>query len=216
LTAGARFFRNQEDIFTYVPHSNVRNLTAFFSDNDFEVEYDYHFQTNNLGLVQDADVMPGQASLLLLGDSFTEGQGAEPWFRLVSPGIEKLGYQAVNGGLRGTGFEHWLKLQRYLAANDIQIRKLVVLFISDDDQRPVRNFDPGELRCLSALGACRSEETYYYRLPPPDELSSWIAKIRTDRAAITKRIWLKTRAEALLPGSYQVYKFLTERSDPAE
>ena len=209
-------FRNHEDIFTYVPHSDIRNLTAFFSANDFEVEYDYHFRTNNFGLVQDADVMPGQASLLLLGDSFTEGQGAEPWFRLVSPEIEKLGYQAVNGGLRGTGFEHWLKLERYLAANDIQIRKLVVLFISDDYQRPVRNFDPSELRCLSTLTACRGEETYYYRLPPPDELSSWIAKIRTDRATIIKKIWFKTRAEALLPGTYRVYKFLSERSDPAE
>src|SRR5713101_6532518 len=52
-------FRNQGDIFTYVPHSEIRNLTAFFSDDDFDVEYDYHFQTNNFGLVQDADVMPG-------------------------------------------------------------------------------------------------------------------------------------------------------------
>jgi hypothetical protein len=209
-------FRNQGDIFTYVPHSDIRNLTIFFSDNGFEVEYDYHFRTNNFGLVQDADITPGQASVLLLGDSFTEGQGAEPWFRLVSPEIEKLGYQAINGGLRGTGFEHWLKLERYLAANDVQIRKLVVLFISDDYQRPVRNFDPGELRCISTLTLCRGAESYYYRLPPPDELSSWIAKIRADRATITKRIWFKTRVEALLPGSYQVYKFLSERSVPAE
>jgi hypothetical protein len=103
-------FRNEGDIFTYIPHSEIRNLTGFFFDDDFDVEYDYHFRTNNFGLVQDADVMPGRESLLLLGDSFTEGQGAEPWFRQVSPEIEKLGYQAVNGGLRGTGFEHWLKL----------------------------------------------------------------------------------------------------------
>ena len=160
--------------------------------------------------------MPGRESLLLLGDSFTEGQGAEPWFRQVSPEIEKLGYQAVNGGLRGTGFEHWLKLAQYLADKEVRIRKLVILFISDDYRRPVRNFEPGELRCLLSLTLCRGQETNYYRLPPPEELSLWIAKIRTDRAPITKKIWLKTRAEALLPGSYQVYKFFSERSDPAE
>jgi hypothetical protein len=40
----------------------------------FAVEYDYRFRTNNLGLARDADVAPGLTSLLLLGDSFTEGQ----------------------------------------------------------------------------------------------------------------------------------------------
>src|SRR4029077_11333099 len=97
-------FRNQGDIFTYVPRSGIRNVTGFFSDNDFNVEYDYHFQTNNFGLVQDADIAPERDSLVLLGDSFTEGQGAEPWFRLVSPEIAKLGYQTVNGGIMGTCF----------------------------------------------------------------------------------------------------------------
>jgi hypothetical protein len=56
----------------------------------FAVEYDYRFRTNNLGLARDADVAPGLTSLLLLGDSFTEGQWAQPWFRFVSPTIERL------------------------------------------------------------------------------------------------------------------------------
>src|SRR5437016_14288323 len=94
--------QNHGDIFTYVPHSDIRILLGFISDSDFNVEYDYHFRTNNFGLVQDADVNLGRDSILLLGNSFTEGQGAEPWFRLVSPEIDKLGYQAVNGGLMGT------------------------------------------------------------------------------------------------------------------
>jgi hypothetical protein len=204
-------FRNRGDIFTYVPHSEIRNLTGFFSDDDFDIEYDYHFRTNNFGLVQDADVMPGQASLLLLGDSFTEGQGAEPWFRLVSPAIEKLGYQAVNGGLLGTGFEHWLKLQRYLAAKDVRIEKLVVLFISDDYQRPVWNFTPAQFRCLSALSLCHVEQSYIYRLPPRDELSYWFAKIRTARMPLTKTFWLAARVRALLPASYHVYKYFRDR-----
>ena len=97
-------FENHEDIFTYAPHDEIRQLIGFFTDNDFSVEFDYRYRTNNYGLVQDADIVPGRESLILLGNSFTEGQGAEPWFRLVSPVIDKLGYQPIIGGILGTGF----------------------------------------------------------------------------------------------------------------
>jgi hypothetical protein len=211
LDGSGTIFRNHGDIFTYTPHNDIRSLTTFFSDSDFNVEYDYHFQTNNFGLVQDTDIIPGRESILLLGDSNTEGQGGEPWFRLVSPEITKRGYQAVNGGLMGTGFNQWLKLEEYLAANNIRIRKLLVLFISFDYNRSVWNFKPDDFRCLSALTLCRFEESLFYRLPPQEELSSWIAKIRTSRmihasrAPTSQRGWLAARAAALLPASYRVY-----------
>src|SRR5262245_14573423 len=50
-------FQNHDDIFTYVPNNDIRSLTVYFSDDDFVVEYDYRFRTNNYGLVQDADVI---------------------------------------------------------------------------------------------------------------------------------------------------------------
>ena len=50
----------------------------------------------------------------------------------MSPVIEKLGYQPINGGVLGTGFRQWLKLDRYLAAKNFQIGKVVVLFISNN------------------------------------------------------------------------------------
>ena len=205
-------FRDFEETFTYVPHSDIRVLTVSYSDSDFNIEYDYHIQTNNFGLVQDNDVIPEQDSLLLLGDSFTEGVGAGPWFRLVSPEIYKLGYQPINGGIGGTGFSGWRKLEQYLTAADIRIRKLVVLFISDDYHRPVWNVRLGELRCFSDLWLCRVEEGVYfrYRLPPPEELSSWIARIRTGRVAT-----LKARAKALLPATYRAYESLKLRLSPA-
>ena len=201
-------FENHEDIFTYLPRNEIRNVTAFFSDNDFVVEYDYRFRTNNRGLVQDADVVPERQSLLLLGDSFTEGQGAEPWFRLVSPAIEKLGYQPINGGVLGTGFSQWLKLDRYLAAKNIQIRKLVVLFISDDYHRPVWHIPPPVAECLSGSPLCRVEDSYLYRLPPQEEMSSWIARVRTARGPTKPR--LKVSAAALLPASHSVYMYFRQ------
>src|SRR3984893_15331886 len=152
-------FENHQDIFTYIPHDEIRNLTGFFSDDEFIVEYDYHFRTNNFGLVQDADIVTERESLLLLGDSFTEGQGADPWFRLVSPKIDELGYQAVNGGLLATGFQQWLKLERYWAAKELRTRKLVVLFISDDYRRTVTHIAPAVFECLSAPPLCRVEDS---------------------------------------------------------
>jgi lysophospholipase L1-like esterase len=208
-------FRDYGETFTYVPHSDIRVVTLSYSDVDFNVEYDYHIQTNNFGFVQDTDVIPEQTSLLLLGDSFTEGVGAEPWFRLVSSEIAKLGYQPINGGIGGTGFSSWLKLDRYLVAADIRIRKLVILFISDDYRRPAWNIVPDELRCFSDLSLCHVEEKeggvfFRYRLPPPEELPSWVAKIRTSREAT-----LKARVKALLPATHLVYKYLTELVRPS-
>ena len=215
-------FRNEGDLFTYLPNNDIRNLTGFLSDDDFTIEYDYRFRTNNYGLVQENDIAPGRASLLLLGDLFTEGQGADPWFRQVSPGIENLGLQPINGGLLGTGFEQWLRLDRYLAATGIRSQKVLVLFISFDYIRPgsrngefavgrgnIINFRPPELACLTDLSTCRLDAGIIYRMPPPNELPAWIAKIRAARAPMTQKSWLATYAEALLPATYHVYQYLS-------
>jgi len=207
-------FQNHGDIFTYVPHKEIRNVTAYFFEHDFTIEFDYRFRTNNVGLVQDADVGPEQDSLLLLGDSFTEGHGAEPWFRQVSPEIAKLGYQPVNGGLLGTGFEQWLKLDRYLIEKSIRIGKLVVMFISDDYARPVWNFSPPAMQCLSDLARCQIDASIFYRLPSAQELSPWIAKVRAARTPMMKmkeQPWLAARVQTLLPASYHIYKYFKER-----
>jgi hypothetical protein len=197
-------FQNHGDIYTYVPHNEIRYLLGYISDDDFHIEYDYHLHTNNFGLVQDADIMPERESLLVLGDSFTEGQGAEPWFRLVSPEIDKLGYQPVNGGLMGTGFEQWLKLDRYLAAENVRIRKLVVVFISSDYVRPMWNVPPGVFSCLAAPLGCNPDDSPFFWLPSPEELTSFIGKIRMTRAPLTK-FWFKAHIQALLPASYRIY-----------
>lgn len=188
-------FRRYHDIFTFTPHAEIRQLTTFYSDHDYENEYDYHFRTDNLGLVNDADIIPGKASLLLLGDSFAEGLGAEPWFRRVSPEIERLGYQPINGGLMATGFKQWLKLDRYLAGEDVKVGKLVVLFISDDFRRPVWDLPP----------------TPFYQIPPPADFPATVAKLRAERAQMFQRSWLEERAAALLPASYHVYEYFARR-----
>jgi hypothetical protein len=198
-------FQNHGDIFTYVPHNDIRNVLGYFSNDGFKVEYDYRFHTNNYGLVQDSDVVPARPSILLLGDSFTEGQGSEPWFRQLAAQSNGLPYQLINGGLSGTGFEQWSKLEHSLSAEHVQIRKLVVLFISDDYRRGVWNFSQPELRCLQSAAACSGNE-WYSRMPPANELAATVDKIRAVRD--TPRTRLVQRARAILPASFRVYDYL--------
>jgi hypothetical protein len=108
----------------------------------------------------------------------------------------------------GTGFSQWLKLDRYLAAKNIQIRKLVVLFISDDYHRPVWHIPPPVAECLSGSPLCRVEDSYLYRLPPREEMSWWIARVRTARGPMKPR--LKVSAAALLPASHSIYMYFRQ------
>ncbi len=198
-------FQNHADIFTYVPHNDIRNQLGFFSNAGYTIEYDYHFHTNNYGLVQDFDVVGGQPSILLLGDSFTEGLGAAPWFRQLATQSDTLPYQLINGGLSGTGFEQWNKLERYLKGENINIKKLIVLFISDDYRRGVWNFSPSELRCLQSPSLCHGNE-WCQRLPSVGQLDAAIDKIRKLRDTPQRRF--AQRARLVLPPSFFVYDYV--------
>jgi hypothetical protein len=101
------------------------------------------------------------------------------------------------------------RLDRYLANNSIKIRKVVILFISDDYHRPVWEIPAPTFACLSSLLDCHADESYFYRLPPPEEMPSWIAKVRTARES--PRMHLKLKASALLPASYGVYRRLWQQ-----
>jgi hypothetical protein len=202
---GDKTFENKNDIFTYSANKDIRSLAVYFNDDNFVIEYSYRFHTNNFGLVQDADIARNVNSMLFLGNSFTEGQGAAPWFRHVAGEISNLGYQPINGGLWGTGFGQWSKLETYLESKSIQIQKLVVLFISDDYNRDIWHFHDQVLQCLSVASNCRGDEGVY-PLPPMEELSSWVNRIKDARRAS-----FKERLKKLLPASYRVYDFIEAR-----
>lgn len=75
---GGTVFRNTGEIFTYHPNATIKSSTYYNIKNEWILEYEYLFRTNNLGLVQSNDVRGDVPSILLLGDSYTEGQGSAP------------------------------------------------------------------------------------------------------------------------------------------
>ena len=206
-------FRNTGQIFTYVPNSYIFSRAIYFSNSSYSTEYAYGFKTNNFGLVQDTDLVRGAKSVLLLGDSFTEGQGAEPWFRKIAPLFERLNYQPINGGILATGFPNWWELEQLLSANKIALAKLIIIFISDDFHREKLNWSKDELDCLRSIGLCLGTEEFF-RLPPASELPQWVAKIRMTREPDDASI--KGRIKSVLPATYAVYRFLrqTPRAPP--
>jgi hypothetical protein len=209
IDGGNGTFQNEGDIFTYAPHSEIRSTVVYFYDHAYDIEYDYRFHANNYGLVQDFDVVPARPSILLLGDSFTEGQGAEPWFRQLAAKADTPPYQIINGGLFGTGFEQWGKLERYLSEEKkVQIRKLIVLFISDDYLRHSWNFSEPFLHCLQLDSFCNSGDGDFNRRPSSAELSARVDEIRAFRKPRTSLERLQQHARILLPATYRVYDYL--------
>lgn len=184
-------FKNQATIFTYTPHSTVRAQAFYDVKNNLIKEYSYQFKTNNLGLVQSQDVDLNQDSLLVLGDSFTEGQGANPWFeRLAQTNQNSL--QLINGGLLGTGFEQWGLLHDHLLKAGVKVKKLVVIFISDDYRRTVWNFPPKVTSCLRKIEDCVGDEGYF-PLPPDHAIMPTLQKLKDFR---TKEYAIKDARQA--------------------
>lgn len=175
-------FRNQGNIFIYKPNAIIRPTAYYENGTALHQEYDYEFKTNNFGLVQKLNIEKDRPSLLVLGDSFTEGQGATPWFYSLEEGNGSKKIQLINGGLLGTGFAQWKLLHDHLVNSEIRINKVVVPFISDDYQRVVWNFPDRVLSCLGDIEKCKGDEGYFPRPFGFDE-EAFVSKLRKFRDA---------------------------------
>ena len=164
-------------------HTEMYYLTRLFPA-AVSKEYEYDIETNSDGLVQRRDISRTRPAILFLGDSFTEGQGARPWFYAVEDHLSNSRYQLINGGVLATGVASWARLYRYLSAK-ADVRKLVVIFISEDWIRPLFQFPPQMLDCLENESRCSGRDLFYPlsgdRAREPGE---------AERAAAMRRLFL--------------------------
>ncbi|HUI95434.1 MAG TPA: hypothetical protein VLX44_06760 [Xanthobacteraceae bacterium] len=156
----AAFENRGEGFWTFRPHTTVREVAVYAVASpsqfktDFVVESDCRTNSNNLGLLQRDDIEAGSAATVILGDSFTEGQGGCPWFdRLQS---HRKNDRLVNGGLMGTGFEQWRRLVAYLQRRGVDLKGLLAIAISDDFKRGTWNWSRAQVICLNH-GPCPQE-----------------------------------------------------------
>ena len=151
-------FQNIDDFFVYQPNSNISASTYYLEKNSFIKVNNYKIKTNNYGLVQAKDLIPEKESILILGDSFTQGQGYGNWTDLLNNDFAK--YQIINGGILGTGPQQFLRLEEYLSKK-ILIKKVILLYLGDDFRRDIYNHDKNRLNCLKNYKNCNGSEIFY-------------------------------------------------------
>jgi hypothetical protein len=175
----------------YAPNKTMQFALVYLPDLKgprLDREYAYRITTNSYGLVQLKDPVPDKPAILLLGDSFTEGQGASPWFYDVEKRWPKESpYQLVNGGLFGTGFQHWTPIYRQLASM-LPVRKVLILFIAHDWLRPLLQLPDETIRCLQSSHNCDGSTVFYGMPDDPAAAEEELKRIVKSRAAYVAKV----------------------------
>ena len=147
-------FRNHVDFFKYFPSKEIRSTTLYSkvspkSHEDIVIEYDYLIRTNNIGLVMQKDVFPNERAIFVIGDSYTEGQGASPWFYDLENSYDMANTKIINLGILGTGPQQWENLASSTAKElQLDVIAIIVNIIPADMERGVWIFKERELDCL--------------------------------------------------------------------
>lgn len=146
-------FKNIQSFFLYHPNKEIRSVTLYSKKipkniKDIVLEYDYMIKTNNAGLVMSEKINNGDKVFLIIGDSFTEGQGADPWFYDFEKN-SSLKIKPVNLGILGTGPIQWLELTNYIVKTyNLKVQGIIVNLILPDLDRGMWNFNKFQISCL--------------------------------------------------------------------
>jgi hypothetical protein len=207
ISGGKGVFRNVNDIFLYERNSLIKHRVWIDTEHSFEKVYSYEFLTNNYGLVQNFYITPNKDSILILGDSFTEGTGAPPWFNGFARKFPDQGLQLVNGGILGTGFLHWVGLHEYLINEGFRFSKVIIIFISDDLTRKRWTFPDEILKCLENWQICKGWENIL-AIPPRGKEFQFLENIRNYKlqSVYYVKFNLKESLKKMLPGATDVYR----------
>ena len=176
-------FETFENFYTYKKNLKKRYIYYYNNNQKLIKIWDYKFSTNNFGLVQKFDLDLYKKSILFLGDSFTEGQGAEPWIDNFGKSIN--GYQLVNGGFGGAGPRQFIHLNNYLS-DKLNIKKRVVLFISSDIRRGISKLNNTD--CIIDHMRCNKENNAY-GIPATKNfnIENFLSKFVFDQKLSTKK-----------------------------
>ena len=85
-------FINSDKVVKYHPNKKILTKAFVYVNDDFKEAYSYEIETNNFGLVQKNDLQEDVPSILILGDSFTEGQGEAAWVNKFNGKFKEYGF----------------------------------------------------------------------------------------------------------------------------
>ena len=171
-------FEVYDNFFKYKSNKKIYAETFFEIDEIFNKEYSYSFDTNNFGLVQKKNLDKLKKSILLLGASFVEGQGAEPWINNIN--LNDKVYQVINGGIFGTGPQQWENLEKHIS-NFYKVDKLIVFYDGGEFRRDHFIIPQKTARCLKNYLNCDGDENFYgypFTQNKPDEFLLFLKNFR--------------------------------------
>jgi hypothetical protein len=155
-----------EGVWTYRPNTAIREVSVYglpqliSTQPTLAIEFDCPMRSNNLGLLQDNDIAPGTPVTLVLGDSFTSGQGGCPWFHKLQ--ARRPQDRLLNAGLFGTGVDQWWRLLEYLRKQGVVVERVLMISISNDFKRRIWNWTPVDLDCIDR-NVCAVEWRYSWQ-----------------------------------------------------
>ena len=164
-----------DGVWTYRPNADLREVavyglpTPLAREPKLWVEFHCRMRSNNLGLLQDDDVLPETPVTIVFGDSFTAGQGGCPWFHKLQ--ARRPQDQLLNAGLLGTGFDQWWRLFEYLRTQGVVAKRLLIIAISNDFKRKAWTWPDTDFNCLDR-GICTWDGVYSWQPVRPDETDS--------------------------------------------
>ena len=190
-----KLFKKYENFFKYYPNLNKRYLQFYFHKDKFEKIWDYNFPTNNFGLVQSNDIYKNKKSILFLGDSFTEGQGAPPWIDKF--GKNFLDYQVINGGIIATGFQQFEKIHDHIK-DTYNVEKVVIVYIGSDLRRGIVLADTTD--CLINNDYCKKDASVFSIPSKETEIENFL--IQKHKLRQENKLSIKNKIKYLVRETY--------------
>ena len=182
------YVNRAEGVWTYRPNAALREVGVYAipsplaREPKLTLELDCRMRSNNLGLLQDDDVLPGTPTTFVFGDSFTSGQGGCPWFHKLQ--ARRPQDRLLNAGLLGTGFDQWWRLFEYLRAQGVVADRVLLIAISNDFKRKAWVWPATDFNCLDR-GICVWDGVYSWQPVRPDETENEL--VARTRARYTMR-----------------------------
>ena len=156
--------RNIGKAWTYAPGREIKETIIYQTPlGGFEKESECEYPIDRLGLVDNENTDRREFDLLLLGNSFTQGQGGCPWASTLRRYLPNV--SIYNAGLYATGPGNWAETTRYLMEEGLRFRTVIVIFISDDFTRYNWNHSNEQLDCLHDITKC-DEHSFFYPITP--------------------------------------------------
>ena len=190
-----KLFKKYKNFFKYYPNLNKRYLQFYFHKDKFEKIWDYNFPTNNFGLVQSNDIYKNKKSILFLGDSFTEGQGAPPWIDKF--GKNFLDYQVINGGIIATGFQQFEKIHDHIK-DTYNVEKVVIIYIGSDLRRGIVLADTTD--CLINNYYCKKDASVFSIPSKETEIENFL--IQKHKLRQENKLSIKNKIKYLVRETY--------------